>query len=1143
MGEKSNKSKESVHQPKSEKDLKYFAGLFTVQIRDGQTDQSIIDYLNTNKILEYHVNTLGRTTHHGNEYTYLGFFTEAAKNDFINDGRILGTIGKFRDLEWLNKLNKTIIISATGIDGENTDINEVIQAIEDKLGKLKNVTQKTGNGKWISMKLEMDIKCTEDELFNTWGVLVKNKMIKIEPMNYKHHITKQRGRIMAEILDIPNEIDETTFSKILNTTNARYWFKTNNRMKGTYNMKIYFNNDEDRKQAINKKIKIDGKIFTWFFRTGPGRQNNFRNERRNDNGFGKRFQQEMYDGRKTGRSRCNICKRNNHITDECYFNNRNRTHENRRNWNDNWNETYRYRKGRYDNEGKFRYDTQQQQFRNQKNIRIIGIYNPNNDKPTTNNIEKHLAKWMNEAINLEYETIILGDFNESANNKKKLKPLTNTIKNHGLQDIHESLTVAEDRLDTWKSGDNSSRIDFIFASEGFQEKQEDWKEIAEEVETRLETLDQNTTQHLNREMIWKTIVDIYDEEKNRQLIKIRKRKEDSKKDRDESLMKTNEERLEELITEYENLEKIDTIEHGISKITDKVIKKLWQDRKAFQYKYNFKEFEETIIIEQWGTTDTAPGSSGITYDFWKKSGNLTRNLLLNIFNDSMAKENVTDEWKKGFIYPINKTSRSNWNQDLNLTRPIVLLETARKIWFKILVNRLGEILTKEQILTNTNFAALKNESTLEPIKIIQAIIEDANNYKKEAWILLMDISKAYDSVNTTMLKRSLERIKLPPNFINIVMDVNLNRFNRVLVNNELTDEYHVEDGIDQGEIKRKTNHSGLEYSYYTKDRVSAGSHSPKEMGIHFRYKTYLRLTDGNDIIGIHLELDGDSYDLNNSPQLKKCQGCFRNISKKKGSNECLIYIENEICRNLDRRKEEDYIKPYETLNNIIKKNEWLRTYTKEDKKDESFNKKIELIDKIINTNDKNFLDIIKNSIFEEEDNLISITKRRFCLLINTNKKKWEINNKGKRVYRYNVVWKIFELNYEGKESEEVILLASYECNYENEFKIILRCIILGIMIISENSELILGINEKVNRLIIEFTNNFSNRKKIDSDYYLELLFLENFLETNNIELIEGNEKIQRIIKEKRKEMQEMLKNNKIVDKIKYNFELIDEARG
>ncbi|GET50939.1 hypothetical protein RIR_jg27716.t1 [Rhizophagus irregularis DAOM 181602=DAOM 197198] len=46
--------------------------------------------------------------------------------------------------------------------------------------------------------------------------------------------------------------------------------------------------------------------------------------------------------------------------------------------------------------------------------------------------------------------------------------------------------------------------------------------------------------------------------------------------------------------------------------------------------------------------------------------------------------------------------------------------------------------------------------------------------------------------------------------------------------------------------KRKANHSGMEYSYRTKNRVSGG-HSPKEMGIHFRYKTYLRPTDGNDM--------------------------------------------------------------------------------------------------------------------------------------------------------------------------------------------------------------------------------------------------------------------------------------------------------
>ncbi|PKY32299.1 hypothetical protein RhiirB3_450385 [Rhizophagus irregularis] len=72
-------------------------------------------------------------------------------------------------------------------------------------------------------------------------------------------------------------------------------------------------------------------------------------------------------------------------------------------------------------------------------------------------------------------------------------------------------------------------------------------------------------------------------------------------------------------------------------------------------------------------------------------------------------------------------------------------------------------------------------------------------------------------------------------------------------------------------------------------------------------------------IGIHLILVGDHYNLNNSPRLEECKGCYRDISRKKGNNECLIYIENEISRKIDRRKEENDIKPYETLNNIIKK--------------------------------------------------------------------------------------------------------------------------------------------------------------------------------------------------------------------------------
>ncbi|PKY17715.1 hypothetical protein RhiirB3_430384 [Rhizophagus irregularis] len=84
-------------------------------------------------------------------------------------------------------------------------------------------------------------------------------------------------------------------------------------------------------------------------------------------------------------------------------------------------------------------------------------------------------------------------------------------------------------------------------------------------------------------------------------------------------------------------------------------------------------------------------------------------------------------------------------------------------------------------------------------------------------------------------------------------------------------------------------------------------------------KTYKR-------IGLHLILSTDAgeLDLNNSPFLKKCKGCDKNISRKKNAKEFLIYIENENSRIIERRKEEDAIKPFEMLNNIMLKNEWLK---------------------------------------------------------------------------------------------------------------------------------------------------------------------------------------------------------------------------
>ncbi|PKY49240.1 hypothetical protein RhiirA4_527225 [Rhizophagus irregularis] len=298
MGENSLKSKESMHKPKTADDLKYFTGLFTYQIRDQQTDQSIIEIINNNKLLEYHVNTLGKITRYGNEYTYVGFFTETAKNNFIQDGRVLGGIGQFKDLLWLNKLNKYITMSVTGIDENHTDIDEVTKELEKNLGKIVSTKRKEIFGGKISMRVVMDIKCTEEELLNTWGILVNGRLIKVAPENYKSHVIDQRGKINASIIGIPNEIEETAFTKQLKDAGARYWYKLNDK-NGIYKIIVYFNNKEERTRAISKKLKINEQIFTWFFQTDGGTNGNFRRYRGSNN-RAREMQNNRYDN--SGRS-------------------------------------------------------------------------------------------------------------------------------------------------------------------------------------------------------------------------------------------------------------------------------------------------------------------------------------------------------------------------------------------------------------------------------------------------------------------------------------------------------------------------------------------------------------------------------------------------------------------------------------------------------------------------------------------------------------------------------------------------------------------------------------------------------------------------------------------------------------------------
>ena len=193
----------------------------------------------------------------------------------------------------------------------------------------------------------------------------------------------------------------------------------------------------------------------------------------------------------------------------------------------------------------------------------------------------------------------------------------------------------------------------------------------------------------------------------------------------------------------------------------------------------------------------ACGPTGISYEMIKHLSHQCITILTALFNRCLSLNTIPQSWKHGRIYPIPKNNAFDGN--LNLTRSISLIEHVRKIYTKVLTNRLNKVFSMYPILSPFNYVALPGNSTSIPIHILNNLIEDANCNYKELWLLSQDMSKAYNLVNFDLFRHALYCLSLPQPIINILTDLLNNHQNEVITNFGLTDSYQVQNGIDQGE--------------------------------------------------------------------------------------------------------------------------------------------------------------------------------------------------------------------------------------------------------------------------------------------------------------------------------------------------------
>lgn len=105
-----------------------------------------------------------------------------------------------------------------------------------------------------------------------------------------------------------------------------------------------------------------------------------------------------------------------------------------------------------------------------------------------------------------------------------------------------------------------------------------------------------------------------------------------------------------------------------------------------------------------------------------------------------------------------------------------------------------------------------------------------------------------------------------------------------------------------------------------------------------------------------------------------------------------------------------------------------------------------------------------------------------------------------------------EINFNGK----------YEVILENEYKVLIRSLIIGIILLNSNSEVMIGIDEKILKIIKESREYLSTRWRLDNEYYMELLVIEKFLSQMDIRMVSCSAKEVKNIKICRDEMKKIL---------------------
>lgn len=144
--------------------------------------------------------------------------------------------------------------------------------------------------------------------------------------------------------------------------------------------------------------------------------------------------------------------------------------------------------------------------------------------------------------------------------------------------------------------------------------------------------------------------------------------------------------------------------------------------------------------------DKAPGPNGFPTLFFQVFWDIVNQDLVMAIQEFFGARNLLKESNATFLVLIPKTPGAD---SMDLFRPISLCNALYKIISKVLTLRFMKVLPV--IISLQQFGFVPRRQILDSIMLVHEVIHSLEVGKREGFLLKLDLSKAYDHVDWTLL--------------------------------------------------------------------------------------------------------------------------------------------------------------------------------------------------------------------------------------------------------------------------------------------------------------------------------------------------------------------------------------------------------